>query len=239
MIMAPMIVNKHIKSLMCCIVKKGIIMINKTGNIINWEEKDDTQKLMTIAEQDAATALNTALEYEYVSTFINENLDYVNRAVHFWSETLKALRYSMIMQSARLFDKTKGVISMERLFNKIEQNQPSDATKQELLRIKTEYTDYEEIIGDIRTLRDKIYAHNDSAVYQWWKNDISQINELEFDMCFQCKLIELLKWAKGALLALRSTWGDSYPIHYEITNDVCYVRYDKNNEQTKQGEISI
>lgn len=53
-------------------------MINKTGNIINWEEKDDTQKLMTIAEQDAATALNTALEYEYVSTFISENLDYVN-----------------------------------------------------------------------------------------------------------------------------------------------------------------
>ncbi len=73
-----MIGNKFIKSFICSIVKKGIIMINKTGNIINWEEKDDIQKLMTIAEQDAATALNTALEYEYVSTFISENLDYVN-----------------------------------------------------------------------------------------------------------------------------------------------------------------
>ena len=214
-------------------------MINKTGNIINWEEKDDIQKLMTIAEQDAAIALNTALEYEYVSTFISENLDYVNRAAHFWSETLKALHYSLIMQSARLFDKTKDVISIKKLFNKIEQNHPSDATKQELIRINTEFANYEGIIEEIRTLRDKIYAHNDPKVYQWWKNDVSQINELKFDPCFQCKIIELLKWTKNSILALRTTWGDSYPIHFEITDDVRYVRYDKNNEQANQGEITI
>jgi len=214
-------------------------MINKTGNIINWEEKDDTQKLMTIAEQDAATALNTALEYRYVLSFIDENIDYVNRATNFWSETIRALRYSMIMQSARLFDKTKGVISMEKLFNKIEQNNPCDMTKKELVRIKKEYENYESVIREIRTLRDKILAHNDSAVYQWWKNGNSQIYELEFDECFQGNLIELLKWTKNSILALRTTWGDSYPIHFEITDDVRYVRYDKNNEQANQGEITI
>lgn len=71
------------------------------------------------------------------------------------------------MQSARLFDKTKDVISIKKLFNKIEQNHPSDATKQELIRINTEFENYEGIIEEIRILRDKIYAHNDPKVYQW------------------------------------------------------------------------
>lgn len=44
---------------------------------------------------------------------------------------------------------------------------------------------------------------------------------------------------KNSILALRTTWGDSYPMHFEITDDVRYVRYDKNNEQANQGEITI
>lgn len=67
--------------------------------VIDWDDKDDIQKLLTILECDAASALNDSLQFKYVLELFDEHLDFINKAPYFWTEVITSLRYSMLMQA--------------------------------------------------------------------------------------------------------------------------------------------
>ncbi|MBD5104251.1 MAG: hypothetical protein HDT47_05250 [Ruminococcaceae bacterium] len=85
-----------------------------------------------------------------------------------------------------------------------------------MCKIRKEYNGYQNLIEDIRNMRDKIYAHNDKTLYKDWNFD----REAIFDDPLWARMVELLKWAKDSLLSLRSTYGDNFPLYIETKNDV-------------------
>ena len=139
--------------------------------VIDWYDKDDIQKLLTVLEGDAALALNDALQFQYVLEFFNEHLDFINKAPCFWMGVITSLRYSMLMQAARLFDESKDAIGLRKIFNIVEQSKYREVAKDVLCRVRDEYDGYQNLIEDIRNMRDKIYAHNDKTLYKDWNFD--------------------------------------------------------------------
>lgn len=184
--------------------------------VIDWKDKDDVQRLLTVLEIDAASALNNALQYKYVLELFDNNLDFINKAPCFWSEVITSLRYSMLMQAARLFDESKDAIGMKKALNILEQSEHRDVAKKALAKIRTEYENYQGLISDVRNMRDKFYAHNDKTQYKDWDYDRDAI----LDDPLWPNMIELLRWAKNSFLALRSTYGDNFPLWIETKNDV-------------------
>lgn len=184
--------------------------------VIDWDDKDDIQKLLTILECDAASALNDALQFKYVLELFDEHLDFINKAPCFWMGVITSLRYSMLMQAARLFDESKDAIGIRKILNIVEQSKYRDTAKDVLCRVRNEYDGYQNLIEDIRNMRDKIYAHNDKSLYKDWNFD----RDATLDDPLWGRLIELLRWAKDLILSLRSTYGDNFPLYFETKNDV-------------------
>ena len=188
----------------------------KEYTVISWDDKDDIQRILTSLEVDATSALNDALQYSYVIELFNNNLDFVNRAPCFWSEVISSLRYSMLMQAARLFDESKDAIGMKKALNILEQSSHRDDVKETLTKVRNEYAGYQDLIDGIRKMRDKFYAHNDKTIYRDWDYDRDAI----LDDPLWSRMIELLRWAKSSFLAIRSTYGDTLPPWNETKNDV-------------------
>lgn len=185
-------------------------------SIIDWKDKDDIQRILTYLEVDATLALNDALQYKYVLDFFKEHLDFINKAPCFWGGVITSLRYSMLMQTARLFDESKDAIGIKKALNILEQSKHGGGAKKTLTRVRNEYDGYQGLIDDIRGVRDKIYAHNDKTIYRDWDYD----REAILDNPLWERMIEILRWAKDSILALRSTYGDSIPVWHETKNDV-------------------
>lgn len=194
--------------------------------VIDWDDKDDIQKLLTVLECDAASALNDALQFKYVLEFFDEHLDFINKAPCFWMGVITSLRYSMLMQAARLFDESKDAIGIRKILNIVEQSKYRDTAKDVLCKVRNEYDSYQNLIEDIRNMRDKIYAHNDKALYKDWDFD----RDATLDDPLWGRLVELLRWAKDSILSLRSTYGDNFPLYFETKNDVKnLLSYDHEN----------
>ncbi len=183
---------------------------------LDWRDKDDIQRILTSLEMDAILALNDALQYKYVLEFFDNNLNFINKAPCFWSGVITALRYSMLMQAARLFDESKDAIGMKKALNILEQSKHRDVAKKELAKVRIEYEGYQDLISDVRSMRDRFYAHNDKTIYKDWDYDRDAI----LDNPLWARMVELLRWAKNSFLALRSTYGDTLPIGIETKNDV-------------------
>lgn len=86
-------------------------------SVIDWDDKDDIQKLLTVLEYDVASALNDALRFKYVLEIFDTNLDFINKASCFWTGVITSLRYSMLIQTARLFDESKDAIGIKKILN--------------------------------------------------------------------------------------------------------------------------
>lgn len=185
---------------------------------LTWDEKDDTQRLLTMLQVDVVELLNVALEYGFVNNFFNEQLEYINKAPFFWSNVITALRFTLVMKFAKLFDESSGAIGINKAFNILEQSKYEPSVKGELKIARERYEEYRPYIKEIKTLRDKAYAHNDKKEYQFWKS--SEENDLEFEGTFWGKIEEIIIWARDTLLSLRSLTGDSFPLGIEIKNDV-------------------
>ena len=122
------------------------------------------------------------------------------------------------MRVARLFDESRGAIGLQKVFNILEQSSYRENLRKELLDCRNQYSDYHYYIDEIRTLRDKLYAHNDKTEYQYWKYPSDK--DIEFEGDFWGKLDEMLIWARDSLLRIRTIMGDGYPVNREITNDL-------------------
>lgn len=184
--------------------------------VMDWDDKDDIQRLLAVLACDAGEALNNALQFKYVLELFDENLDFVNKAPCFWSGVIDSLRYSMLMRAARLFDESRDAIGIKKALNIVEQSKYREAAKEVLCRVRNEYDGYQNMIKDIRNMRDKIYAHNDKALYRNWDSD----RDATIDDPLWEKMIELLRWAKDSILLLTSTYGDNFPLYFETKNDV-------------------
>lgn len=202
------------------------------GHALSWDERDDIQRLLAILQVDAVEVFNTALEYDYVLDFTTKHLPFADRAPHFWGEVVKSLRFTLIMKTARLFDESSDAIGLNKAFNILEQSRYNNLVKNELKQIREQYDEYHKYINEIRTIRDKVYAHNDRREYRFWKKEDTRILNLEFEGEFWNKLEEILIWARDSILCLRSLTGDSYPVNREITNDLENLLI---NEQGKEA----
>ena len=189
--------------------------------ILSWDEKDDFQRLLTIAQNDVVDALNTTLEYGFVLDFVADQQSFVNKSPHFWTEVMKSLRFTLVMKAARLFDESKDAIGLQKIFNILEQSPYRESLRKELVACRKQYDGYYDYIEEIRTLRDKLYAHNDKKEYQFWKYPSDK--DLEFEGEFWGKLEEMLLWARDSLLRMRTIMGDGYPVNIEVTNDLVNI----------------
>lgn len=188
------------------------------GKTLSWDERDHYQRLLIVFQSDAIDAVNTILEYEYVLGFTSEHLPFVNKSPQFWSEVTISLRFSLIMKTARLFDESKDAIGLIKVFNILEQSPYGRAVADELITSRRKYAEYKKYIEEIRTLRDKLYAHNDKKEYQFWNNPKEM--DLEFEGSFWTKIKEMVRWVSTSLLRIRELIGDGYPANKEITNDL-------------------
>ena len=193
-----------------------MLSMEQEYTVIDWDNKDDIQRILTVLECDAGEALNNALQFKYVLELFDENLDFVNKAPCFWSGVIDSLRYSMLMRAARLFDESRDAIGIKKALNIVEQSKYREAAKEVLCRVRNEYDGYKNMIEDIRNMRDKIYAHNDKALYRDWDSD----RDATIDDPLWEKMIELFRWAKDSILSLRGTYGDNFPLYFETKNDV-------------------
>lgn len=184
--------------------------------VINWDDKDDIQRLLTVLEIDATSALNNALQFKCILEIFDQNLDFINQAPCFWMAAITLLRYSMLMQTARLFDESKDAIGIKKCLNIFEQSNYKKTAEKVLFTVRNEYEEHRCLIDKVKEFRDKIYAHNDKAEYRDWDNS----KDATLDDPIWKDIIELLRWAKSAILALRSTYGDNFPLYYETRNDV-------------------
>lgn len=183
---------------------------------IAWDDQDDIQKILTVLECDAGEALNDALQFKYVLELFDTNLEFINKTPYFWNSVIKSLKYSMLMQTARLFDESKDAIGIKKILDRVEQSKYRDVAKEVLNRVRSEYDGYQNLIQNIRNMRDKIYAHNDKLLYRDWDID----RDATIDDPLWERVVELLRWAKDAILSLRSTYGDNFPLYFEAKNDV-------------------
>jgi len=184
--------------------------------VIDWDSKDDIQKLLTVLECDAASALTVALQFKYVLELFDNHFDFIKKSPCFWAAVITSLRYSMLMQAARLFDESKDAIGIKKLLNIVEQSKYRDAAKEVICRVRKEYDGYQNLIEEIRNFRDKIYAHNDKTLYKNWNFDRDAI----LDNPLWGRMVELLRWAMDSILSLRNTYGDNFPFYIETKNDV-------------------
>ncbi len=175
---------------------------------MKWEEKDDIQKTLSIMASEVADALNNVLEYQYIISFMDKHDTYINEAPWFWSEVLISLRYAIIMRTARIVDESKDAIGIVKLINMIEQSPYRKETIDICHDIQSQYRRYSASFEEIKTLRDKIFAHNDSRVYRFWMHEEAvDIRRLEFDGDFWRELEDILRWIKEALYTLCKTCG--------------------------------
>lgn len=190
--------------------------MEQSYTVIAWDDQDDIQKILTVLECDAGEALNDALQFKYVLELFDTNLDFINKTPCFWKSVITSLKYSILMQTARLFDESKDAIGIRKILNRVEQSKYRDVAKEALDRVRKEYDGYLNLIEDIRNMRDKIYAHNDKILYRDW--DIER--DATIDNPLWDRVIELLRWAKDSILLLRSTYGDNFSLYFETKNDV-------------------
>lgn len=184
--------------------------------VIDWKNKDDLQRLLTIFETDAGYAWNTALQYKYLLQFLDGNSTFTNRAPDFFFEVITSFRYSLLMQMARLFDESKDAIGMKKVLNILEQSKYRNILKAPLQKAKSEYDGYQDVILEIRELRDKVYAHNDKTIYKDWTGSTAD----PLDSFLWCRAEEILQWAKNILLEIRTLCGENVPLYFETRNDI-------------------
>lgn len=142
--------------------------MEQSYTVIAWDDQDNVQKILTVLQCDAGEALNEALQFKYVLELFDANLDFINKTPYFWKSVISSLKYSMLMQTARLFDESKDAIGIKKILNRVEQSKYRDAAKEVLSRVRSEYDGYQNLIEEIRNMRDKIYAHNDKILYRDW-----------------------------------------------------------------------
>ena len=206
-----------------------------SGQTLSWDEKDDYQRLLTIAQNDVVDALNTTLEYGFVLEFVADQQSFVNKSPHLWAEIMKSLRFTLVMKAARMFDESKDAIGLQRIFNILEQSPYRDRLKEELVACRNQYAGFFDYIEEIRTLRDKLYAHNDKKEYKFWKYPSDK--DIEFEGEFWGKIEEMLIWARDSLLRMRTLMGDGYPVNIEITNDLVNIlTYQPEDRQREKAE---
>lgn len=115
-----------------------------------------------------------------------------------------------------MFDESKDAVGIRKILNIVKQSKYRDATKEVLVRVRDEYEGHRNLIGEIRNMRDKIYAHNDKILYKDW--EVDRDAGIESHLCSE--LIALLRWARDSILALKSACGDNYPLCFETRNDI-------------------
>ena len=88
--------------------------MEQSYTVIAWDDQDDIQKILTVLECDAGEALNDALQFKYVLELFDTNLDFINKTPCFWKSVITSLKYSILMQTARLFDESKDAIGIRK-----------------------------------------------------------------------------------------------------------------------------
>lgn len=156
---------------------------------------------------------NTFLLYKIIKSDKNSSLEKVNKYPYLFVTIINALEYSFIMQSYKIFDDTedKNIFTLIKLCRN---NQKHFFNKNEILKTLDELELYlstkKLIIENIRSLRNKFFAHADRKYFvvpdQVLKDFSIKNEELEFliqdtfeyvkKMCSLLQPIMLVDWAE-------------------------------------------
>ncbi len=111
---------------------------------------------------------STFLLYKTIKSDNHGSLEKVNKYPYLFVTVINALEYSFIMQSYKIFDDTEGK-NIFTLIKLCRNNQKHFSNKNEILKVIDELELYlstkKIIIENIRSLRDKFFAHADRKYF--------------------------------------------------------------------------
>ena len=160
-----------------------------------WNEFDKFTKNGSLVVYEIQRTQNALKLYQSLSDHFETDLDLINIAPSFFTETLWALEYKIIVGTTRFFydSRDKGSLCLKQLLTKAKRKYPQNASLQEYADarlLELSVLDAE----DLKTLRDKYYAHLDEQAFSEHKNILSD---------FDAKAIsDLLEYADKTLRGL-------------------------------------
>lgn len=195
----------------------------KENLIYEWDKMNDYQMQISMLAHIVERALKC---YDHLNDFLgfmDTNLNEMNIAPSFLTECLDSMRYKLIMLSARVFDESRDAIGIMKIFNMGEQMPQYPSIKVLKRDIEIEYAKYTEEIKNLRTLRDKEYAHTDKKFL---------LNQIEIETA---NLLEnlggMLNWAWQALNRLMHCTGatlvDLFPTHKDFSKMINLIKNNK------------
>lgn len=129
--------------------------------MVSWDEMDDFLRTVSLVHWQTEDTLKCYYQLKNTFSCFDKDLDKINLAPSFFSTAVEAMRYQIIVGTAKLFDYS-GTAGIPRILNQGEQNPTyRDSLKCFITKRQTEYKQFEREIRLLRIERDQFYAHLD------------------------------------------------------------------------------
>ncbi len=162
----------------------------------------------------------------YIGTYnkLVDHVELINISPGFWSLVYEAFLYYSVLKLAKLYDGDNSVISIEKYINFIEQNlkyiykeNEREIVKKQVRNIKKCLEEKKDIIGKIKTVRDKMIAHNDKKIIL---EETDLFEEMSFIIAEIHMLIDIVK-------EIINTFWEEYSDEYEILEIIDKNDYER------------
>jgi len=182
---------------------------------MDWDNKDNYMKEVTLICWEAYQTLTCYYHFQYLLVSFYSDLDKINLATGFFAETLKAMRYRLILGTSKLFEKNKDSANILKLLNCGEQNHiHRDNLRDIIKKARIEYNGFESEIEELFDYRDKLFAHQDR------KGLLNTDTESILDSDLWDKIEEMLNWALSILQEISVACGDHPRTFKKPANDL-------------------
>ena len=158
---------------------------------VNGIEADNIQYYIFHLFMDARELLNCVEQFIFLTK--DENWNQVEKIYenynNLFNATISGIRYEIIVGTTKLSDTNGNAISVPNFFNycwKLD----NDNFKEKIREFKTELKEYNKLLKDIQTIRNKIYAHTD------FKFNTAEVDKFGECMLEQTQLEELKDYLK-------------------------------------------
>ena len=172
----------------------------------NWKKVNRLQNCMHAFYFECKQIKETIEQYEFLSIIEDSELDKImDKYTKLYFTSIESMRYRIIVGMGSVVDGNKKSLTFNKIINMSEQEGISNMNNI-INNAKKELLKYDELINNIKLLRDKMYAHIDI--------DYSLEEEEIFDIDFEFlnnqikKSKEFLKFAMSTCVELSKEYDD-------------------------------
>ena len=134
--------------------------------LLGWDELDDFQQLCSLTEFEVERIKRIYSQLVYLRGCFEQHLDFINVAPAFFCEVMDALECRVVVGTTRFFDTPNNSksLSLQGILDKARKKYLDNKRLQDFVE-KSLANLHDVQITDIKTLRDKYYAHLDEAAF--------------------------------------------------------------------------